>query len=112
MDLNLRERTVVILGPLTSTVQNLVMSITQQGADVLGVGLVGAGGEVDQVAEQHRDQAPLLGRGRGGAGEGRPAGPAEPEAPRVVLSANCAPRHGGSLRGRHPPWRPRGREGR
>lgn len=34
MDLNLRERTVVILGPLTSTVQNLVMSITQQGADV------------------------------------------------------------------------------
>lgn len=34
MDLNLRERTVVILGPLTSTVQNLIMSLTQQGADV------------------------------------------------------------------------------
>ena len=53
----------------------------QQGADVLGVGLVGPGGEPHQVAEQHRDQASFLGRGLGRAGEGRPAGPAEPEAP-------------------------------
>lgn len=34
MDLNLRERTVVIFGPMTTTVQNLIMSLTQQGADV------------------------------------------------------------------------------
>jgi 3-oxoacyl-[acyl-carrier protein] reductase len=34
MDLNLRERTVVILGPLGPTLQNLVMGLTQNGADV------------------------------------------------------------------------------
>lgn len=34
MDLNLRERTVVILGPVGSTLQNLVMGLAQQGADV------------------------------------------------------------------------------
>ncbi len=34
MDLNLRERTVVILGPVGSTIQNLVMALCQQGADV------------------------------------------------------------------------------
>ena len=80
----------------------------QQGADVLGVGLVGAGGEAHQVTEQHRDQAAFLGRGPGRGGQRRAAGPAEPEAPRVVLSASCAARHGGSLRAAHPPWRPGG----
>lgn len=34
MDLNLRERTVVLLGPTGSTMQNLVMALTQHGADV------------------------------------------------------------------------------
>jgi len=32
----------------------------QQRPDVLGVGLVGAGGEAGQVAEQHRDDPALL----------------------------------------------------
>jgi hypothetical protein len=65
---------------------------TQQGADVLGVGLVGAGGEPDQVAEQHRHQAALR-PGVGRAGEGSAAGPAEPEALGVVLPAGCAAWH-------------------
>jgi NAD(P)-dependent dehydrogenase (short-subunit alcohol dehydrogenase family) len=34
MDLNLRERTVVILGPVGPTLQNLVMALTSHGADV------------------------------------------------------------------------------
>lgn len=34
MDLNLRERTVVIAGPVGPTLQNLVMALTQHGADV------------------------------------------------------------------------------
>jgi len=34
MDLNLRERTVVILGPCGPTMQNLVMALTSHGADV------------------------------------------------------------------------------
>lgn len=34
MDLNLRERTVVILGPTGPTLQNLVVALTQYGADV------------------------------------------------------------------------------
>jgi 2-hydroxycyclohexanecarboxyl-CoA dehydrogenase len=34
MDLNLRERTAVILGPVGPTIQNLVMALCQQGADV------------------------------------------------------------------------------
>ncbi len=34
MDLNLRERTVVITGPVGPTLQNLVMGLTQVGADV------------------------------------------------------------------------------
>ena len=47
----------------------------QQGADVLGVGLVGAGGEAHQVAEQHRDQAAFLGRGRAGPVRDAPQAP-------------------------------------
>lgn len=34
MDFNLRERTVVILGPFSSVVQNLTLALTAQGADV------------------------------------------------------------------------------
>jgi 2-hydroxycyclohexanecarboxyl-CoA dehydrogenase len=34
VDLNLRERTVVIMGPCGPTLQNLVMALTQHGADV------------------------------------------------------------------------------
>ncbi|MEZ0391913.1 MAG: SDR family NAD(P)-dependent oxidoreductase [Pseudobdellovibrionaceae bacterium] len=34
MDLNLRERTTVILGPTGPTLQNLVVALTQQGSDV------------------------------------------------------------------------------
>lgn len=35
MDLNLRERTVLIRGPFTSTVQGLVMGLTQEGANCI-----------------------------------------------------------------------------
>ena len=34
----------------------------EQRPDVLGVGLVGAGGEADQITEEHRDNLALLGR--------------------------------------------------
>lgn len=34
MDLNLHQRTVVILGPVGPTIQNLVMNLTQNGADI------------------------------------------------------------------------------
>lgn len=34
MDLNLHQRTVVILGPVGPTIQNLVMTLTQNGADI------------------------------------------------------------------------------
>ncbi len=64
----------------------------QQGADVLGVGLVGAGGEADQVAEQHGDDLALQ-PGRPGRGQRGAAGPAEAEAVGVVLPAGRAARH-------------------
>jgi hypothetical protein len=47
----------------------------QQGADVLGVGLVGAGGEAHQVAEQHRDDLALLAGPPGGGGQEAPQAP-------------------------------------
>ncbi len=34
MDLNLHQRTIVILGPVKATLQNLVMSLAQEGADI------------------------------------------------------------------------------
>ena len=43
MDLNLSQRTIVILGPVKATLQNLVMSLAQEGADI---------GLVDTSADQ------------------------------------------------------------
>lgn len=42
MDLNLSQRTIVILGPVKATLQNLVMALAQEGADI---GLVDAGAD-------------------------------------------------------------------
>lgn len=42
MDLNLSQRTIVILGPVKATLQNLVMALAQEGADV---GIVDANGD-------------------------------------------------------------------
>ena len=53
----------------------------EQGADVLGVGLVGAGGEADQVAEQHRDDRCAPGGRAAAGGQRRAAGPAELKPP-------------------------------
>jgi hypothetical protein len=64
-----------------------LMVRTQQGPHVLRVGLVGAGGEANQVAEQHRDDLALLHGGSRRATQRRPTAPAEPEALRILLAA-------------------------
>src|SRR4029453_1661487 len=63
----------------------------EPGPHVLGVGVVGGGGEADQVAEDHGDDLALLtGRGRP---QGAPAGEAEPGRRRVLLPAPGTDRH-------------------
>jgi len=59
---------------------------------VLRVELLGAGGEPDEIDEQHRDDSPFL-PGRGGSGEGCAAGVAELRPVRVLLSAAWAGEH-------------------
>jgi hypothetical protein len=54
--------------------------------DLLGVGLLGEGGEADQVGEDHRDPAPLNHR-RAGLGENRAALGAEAGCFRVACVA-------------------------
>ena len=59
---------------------------------VLRVELLGAGGEPDEIDEQHGDDSPFL-PGRGGSGEGCAAGVAELRPVRVLLSAAWAGEH-------------------
>ena len=63
----------------------------EQPADVLGVELIGTARVADQVGEEHRDRAALLGRGR--LRERHAAGAAEAEADRIVLAAARADEH-------------------
>jgi hypothetical protein len=64
----------------------------QQRPDVLGVGLVGAGGEAGQVAEQHGDDPAFLHPGR--CGERGPAPPTEREPARDLGTTGRAAQHG------------------
>src|SRR4029453_11027744 len=69
----------------------------QEGPHVLRVGLVGAGGEADQVAEQHRDDLALLHDGARTGAKQWPATSAEPKAPRILLAAARAPHEASSM---------------
>jgi len=77
---------------------------TQHGPDVLGIGPVGARREPHQVTEHHRDHLAFLTRlVARHLGQRRPARPAEPEPPGVVLPAAHAPAHGAMIAGRPAP---------
>ena len=68
-------------------------------AHILGIELIRASGEADQIDEDHADNPPLLTRrGRGGVERG-PAGEAEPRVVRVLRAACLAHEHGRSVRG-------------
>ena len=68
------------------------------GADVLGVGCLGSGGEADEVAEEDgHDLALLVERGRWLFGQRCPAERAEGELARELLTARRAGRHQPSL---------------
>ena len=68
----------------------------ERGADVLGVGPVGAGREADEVDEEHGDDLALLAARR--RLERRAAGEAEARALRVLLAAVRADDHRASVR--------------
>ena len=74
-------------------------------ADVLGIELLGARREPDQVCEEHGDDFPLLAALLRG-GERRPAREAEARDVRIVLPADPAARHGASLGRRYAVTRP------
>jgi hypothetical protein len=80
---------------------------TQHRADVLGVGVVGAGGEPDQVAEQHRDDLAFFTGPPALDGQPATAGPAEPGPLQRGVAAMRTSRHGQSLRGGGPRHRNR-----
>jgi hypothetical protein len=69
----------------------------QEGPHVLRVGLIGAGSEADQVAEQHRDDLALFHDGSRCTTKWRPAAPAEPKAVRILLAAARAPHQASSM---------------
>ena len=71
----------------------------QHRADVLGVGAVRAGGEPDQVAEQHRDDLAFFTRPPALGGQPSTASPAEPGPLQRGVPAMWTSRHGQSLRG-------------
>ena len=71
-------------------------------AHVLRVRVVGAGGEADQVAEQHGHELALLAGSFVLGREGGAAGEAEPRAGRVLLRAGRAGQHRASVHGRGP----------
>ena len=70
----------------------------EQRADVLGVELLRARGEPDEIGEEHGDDLPLL-AGRGSCGFERSAtGVAEARAGRVLLAAAGTDDHASSVR--------------
>jgi hypothetical protein len=81
---------------------------------VLGVKLLGHRGRAPDVAEEHRDDAPLPREGGGRRLELRPAGVAEPRALRIVGAAGRAVGHGSEryVRVRRARPRPTGPNGR
>jgi hypothetical protein len=72
----------------------------KRGADILGIGPVGTGCELDQVDEEDRDDLPFLARRRDGL-ERSAAGEAEAGAVRVLLSTIRAGHDPASVRTRH-----------
>ena len=86
---------------LEVTPQGLVVP-TEDGAHVLRVEPLGAGGRAHEVDEDRRDDLPLFPRARLG-GEGRAARVAEPGVVRVLAGAPGAHEHGPSLLRRRRP---------
>ena len=72
---------------------NALVVRRQDRADVLGIELLGACGEPDEVDEDDRDDPPLLSRAAG-LGQRRAARVAEARALGVLLSTACAGEHG------------------
>src|SRR5262249_43989912 len=72
----------------------------QNRADVLGVELLRAGGEADEVDEEDADEAPLLLRSSLLGAERGPARKAKPSDVRVVLATCTADGHGQRVRRR------------
>ncbi len=70
----------------------------EQAADVLGIELLGAGGEADEIGEEHRHDLALLARGRGRSLQRRAARVAEPRGVRVLGRAARADDHALSVR--------------
>ena len=70
----------------------------EQPANVLGIELLGAGGEADEIGEEHRHDLALLARGCGRSLQRRTAGVAEPRGVRVLGRAAGADDHALSVR--------------
>ena len=71
----------------------------EQAADVLGIELLGAGGEADEIGEEHRHDLALLAHRRRRSLERRAAGVAEPGGVRILGRAAWADDHSLSVRG-------------
>ena len=70
----------------------------EQAADVLGIELLGAGGEADEIGEEHRHDLALLAHRRRRSLERRAAGVAEPGGVRILGGAAWADDHSLSVR--------------
>jgi DNA-binding CsgD family transcriptional regulator len=72
---------------------------SEQPAHVLGIELLGAGGEADQIGEEHRHDLALFTHRRGGSLQPRAARVAEPGGVRILSRAARADDHALSVRG-------------
>jgi len=72
---------------------------SEQPAHVLGIELLGAGGEADEIGEEHRHDLALLARRRGRSLQARAASVAKPGGVRILSRAARTDDHALSVRG-------------